>query len=141
LRKRILSRPPTQDDITTITTGQSETDANMKKNKLPFRFTLVSLILLLAIGCHQQAAKTTNIEQTSKPPAKVVQAIEPQETAPKRIPEIDNRLPRISFQKTVCDLGDVGQDTKNTCEFKFTNTGQGLLRIGNIKRTCGCTVI
>lgn len=40
----------------------------------------------------------------------------------------------------LCDLGEVGQDTKNTCEFKFTNTGQGSLRIGQIKRTCGCTV-
>ncbi|MGB2807299.1 MAG: DUF1573 domain-containing protein [Sedimentisphaerales bacterium] len=49
-------------------------------------------------------------------------------------------LPRISFEKTVCDLGDVGQGTKNTCEFKFINTGRGLLKIGKISRTCGCTV-
>ena len=47
-------------------------------------------------------------------------------------------LPKISFEKTVCDLGDVGQGTKNTCESKFTNTGQGLLKIGKISRTCGC---
>ena len=49
-------------------------------------------------------------------------------------------LPRISFEKTVCDLGDVGQGTKNSCGFRFTNTGRGLLKIGNIRRTCGCTV-
>jgi hypothetical protein len=49
-------------------------------------------------------------------------------------------LPRITFEKTVCDLGDVGQGTKNTCEFRFTNTGRGLLKIGKISRTCGCTV-
>ncbi|MGB2807519.1 MAG: DUF1573 domain-containing protein [Sedimentisphaerales bacterium] len=48
--------------------------------------------------------------------------------------------PRISFEKTICDLGDVGQGTKNTCEFRFTNTGRGLLKIGKISRTCGCTV-
>jgi hypothetical protein len=48
-------------------------------------------------------------------------------------------LPSISFEKTVCDLGDVGQGTKNTCEFRFTNTGRGLLEIGKINRTCGCT--
>jgi hypothetical protein len=52
----------------------------------------------------------------------------------------ENHLPGISFEKTVFGLGDVGQDTKNTCEFKFTNTGRGLLKIGNITRTCGCTV-
>jgi len=49
-------------------------------------------------------------------------------------------LPKISFVKTVCDLGDVGQGTKNECEFRFTNTGRGLLKIGKISRTCGCTV-
>jgi len=51
-----------------------------------------------------------------------------------------NLSPRISFEKTVCDLGDVGKGTNNTCEFKFTNTGQALLKIGKISRTCGCTV-
>ena len=34
-------------------------------------------------------------------------------------------LPKISFERTVCDLGQVGLGTKNSCEFKFTNTGQG----------------
>ena len=48
--------------------------------------------------------------------------------------------PKISFEKTVCDLGDVGQATKNTCEFKFTNAGQGPLKITHVRRTCGCTV-
>ena len=113
----------------------------MKISKLPLRFSLVSFILLLSIGCRQQAAKVPNIKQTAEPPAQVVQAIEPQETTPEKTTQINNQLPRISFEKTVCDLGEVGQDTKNTCEFKFTNTGQGLLKIGNIKRTCGCTLI
>ena len=39
--------------------------------------------------------------------------------------------PTISFEKTIYDLGDVGQGTKNTCEFRFTNTGQAPLRIAN----------
>jgi hypothetical protein len=49
-------------------------------------------------------------------------------------------LPRISFEKTVFDLGNIGRGTKNTCEFRFTNTGRGLLKIGKISRTCGCTI-
>lgn len=49
-------------------------------------------------------------------------------------------LPKISFEQTVCDLGRVGLGTKNSCEFKFRNTGQGPLRITNVKSTCGCTV-
>jgi len=52
----------------------------------------------------------------------------------------NHTLPRISFEKTVFDLGDVGPGTKNECEFRFTNTGRGRLKIGNISRTCGCTV-
>jgi hypothetical protein len=52
----------------------------------------------------------------------------------------ENLLPKVSFEKVVCDLGNVGQGTKNTCEFRFTNTVRGLLKIGKISRTCGCTV-
>jgi len=111
----------------------------MKRNKLAFRFILVNLILSLVVGCRQQAAKVQNIDRTVER-TQVVQTIEPRKITSEQTPEIENRLPRISFEKTVCDLGEVGQDTKNTCEFKFTNTGQGLLKIGNIKRTCGCTV-
>ena len=48
-------------------------------------------------------------------------------------------LPGISFEKTVFDLGDVGQGTKNECEFRFTNTGRGLLKIDKISRASGCT--
>jgi len=48
--------------------------------------------------------------------------------------------PRISFEETVFDLGDVGPSTKNECEFRFTNTGRGLLKIDKLSRTCGCTV-
>jgi len=112
----------------------------MKINKLSLRFTLLSFILLLPIGCRQQAAKVQNIEQTAEPLIKAAPIIESKEIAPKQIQQVANLLPRISFEKKVCDLGEVGQDTKNTCEFKFTNTGQDLLKIGNIKRTCGCTV-
>jgi hypothetical protein len=82
----------------------------MKRNQLNSIFVLASLILLLSIG-YQQSVLVAG-----------------------------ESLPRISFEKTVFDLGDVGQGTKNTCEFRFTNTGRGLLKIGKISRTCGCTV-
>jgi len=75
-------------------------------------------------------------------PAGASQAPEPPRISPKAAPDANNISPRVSFEKTVCDLGDVGQGTKNTCEFKFTNTGSadGGLKIGKISRTCGCTV-
>jgi hypothetical protein len=82
----------------------------MKENKLFVTFALASFILSLSIGMHQSTSAAENL------------------------------LPRISFEKTVFDLGDIGQGAKNTCEFRFTNTGRGLLKIGKISRTCGCTV-
>jgi len=85
-------------------------DADMKRNQLVLTFVLWSFIFSLPIGIQQSASAAEKL------------------------------LPRISFEKTVCDLGDVGLGTKNSCEFRFTNTGRGLLKIGNISRTCGCTV-
>ena len=35
--------------------------------------------------------------------------------------EQKNISPKISFEKTVCDLGRVALGSKNTCEFNFTN--------------------
>jgi len=124
--------------------------ANMKRNQLVLGFALASLILSLAIGYKQQSAIAQSSKNTAESPVGASQTPEPpvqnsKSTIDKRKSEIENTspdannlLPRISFEKTVCDLGDVGQGTKNTCEFKFTNTGQALLKIGKIKRTCGC---
>jgi len=39
----------------------------------------------------------------------------------------------------VHDFGDVGPQTNNLCEFRFTNAGNSTLKIGEIKNTCGCT--
>ena len=105
-----------------------------------FGFGLVSFIVSLVIGCQQRLVKVGDVETFAESPAMAIQTLEPAEIPPKPAPVAKTLLPKISFEKTVCDLGEVGQGTKNTCEFKFTNTGQGLLKIGNIKRTCGCTV-
>jgi hypothetical protein len=43
------------------------------------------------------------------------------------------------FEKVVHDWGEVGQRTKKTCEFKFTNTGDGLLKILKVEGCCGMT--
>ncbi|MHC4324675.1 MAG: DUF1573 domain-containing protein, partial [Planctomycetota bacterium] len=47
--------------------------------------------------------------------------------------------PKIEFEKVVHDFGNVGPGTNNLCEFKFTNTGNSTLKIGEIVKTCGCT--
>jgi len=112
----------------------------MKRNQLVFESALVSLILSFGIGWQEQSAIAANGKTISESPAGAIQAPEPLKVSPNTFPDAKNLSPRISFEKTVCDLGDVGRGTKNTCEFKFTNTGKALLKIGKIKRTCGCTV-
>jgi hypothetical protein len=47
---------------------------------------------------------------------------------------------RIKFEKVVHNFGEVGPASINVAEFNFTNTGSSLLKIGNIKSTCSCTV-
>ena len=83
-------------------------EQDMKRHQLVPIPILVILILLLLIVLQESAAATERF------------------------------TPRISFEKTVRDLGEVGQGTRNSCEFRFTNTGRGLLKIGKISRTCGC---
>jgi len=112
----------------------------MRRNKLIFIFALLGLIFSLAIGHQEQQTTVTDIETTNKQATKSIQPAATRKVLLPPVPAAENLLPKISFENTVCDLGEVGQGTKNTCEFKFINTGQGLLKIENIKRTCGCTV-
>ena len=111
----------------------------MKRNQLVLKFVFVNLVLMWPTDI-QQLAIAVNVEAIAELFAKSNQSPEPPETKPKLHTTPENKLPRISFEKTVFDLGDAGQGTKNNCEFRFTNTGRGLLKIGKISRTCGCTV-
>jgi hypothetical protein len=57
------------------------------------------------------------------------------ETAPAPV----KRGPTITFEKEVYDFGNVEPRSNNVCEFKFTNTGDRLLKIIEISKSCGCT--
>ena len=46
-------------------------------------------------------------------------------------------LPEIKFEKLVYDFGEVGPGAKQSGEFKFTNVGEGLLKITEVGRCCG----
>jgi len=91
----------------------------MKRNHLPLIFGLAGIILWLPINGRAYS----------------------QENSPKPVSGNNQATPRISFEKTVHDFGQVSPGEKgNTCQFNFTNTGSALLIIGKIKSTCGCTV-
>lgn len=45
--------------------------------------------------------------------------------------------PRITFEKVVHDFGEVAPQTRKSCEFKFSNTGDSPLRISEVEVCCG----
>jgi len=47
--------------------------------------------------------------------------------------------PAIVFQSETCDLGGVVQGEQPFCDFAFTNSGGGELRVLQLEPTCGCT--
>ncbi|UCE98983.1 MAG: DUF1573 domain-containing protein [Planctomycetota bacterium] len=83
---------------------------------------IVAFVCFLQIGCQ---------EQTAPVPSEREELLE--------APVVEVLAPQIQFEDVVCDLGEIGPGTKNVCNFKFTSVGDGLLKIKNISKTCGCT--
>ena len=48
--------------------------------------------------------------------------------------------PRISFEKTAHNFGDIESGDRVEYTFEFENTGTKDLLISDVKTTCGCTV-
>lgn len=53
---------------------------------------------------------------------------------------IDANTPKIVFNKTVHDFGELIQYSAASCQFKFYNKGKAPLILNEISVTCGCTV-
>ena len=106
----------------------------MKRNCLILTVLIVASVCLLQIGCEEQAVATeeSKPESTAPEPASGPAKAE---TAPQSV----KRGPEITFEKVVHDFGNIGPGSKNVCEFKFTNTGDSLLKITDVSKTCGCT--
>ena len=78
-------------------------------------FLILSLALLFQSGCQEQA-KAPKAEDVP----------------------LDGQLaPMITFEKVVHDFGEVVTGKKYFGEFKFTNTGESLLRITGVEGCCG----
>lgn len=103
----------------------------------PYQFTRVIFVLICALflqtGCEEQAAAPQQLSpdwfrQFERPAQPVAPPTHMARTSP-----------RIIFEKEVHDFGVVGPETSSLCEFRFKNTGTGVLRIGEIGKDCGCT--
>jgi hypothetical protein len=107
---------------------------NMKRNCLILTAFIVVCVLLLQIGLQKQAvaAEKTKPELTAPKPA-------PPSAKAETPPEPNKPAPKIKFEKVTHDFGKIAPGTKNVCEFKFANTGDSLLKITKVSKTCGCT--
>ncbi|MBN1393353.1 MAG: DUF1573 domain-containing protein [Sedimentisphaerales bacterium] len=95
--------------------------------------TIVSFCLFQS-GCEEQTMATEGHEPK-------LTATEPA-TSPAETEAADESAkggPVIMFEKVVHDFCDIGPGSTNICEFKFTNTGNSLLEITDVSKTCGCT--
>ncbi len=92
---------------------------------------LVAVALLLT-ACPQ---KQTLVK---KPPVRTPPASPPVADSNTE-PNASVGKPQITFENTLHDFGTVSPASNNECEFKFKNTGTGLLKIEDVHATCGCT--
>lgn len=102
----------------------------MKRNCLALALALSGL-LLLQLGCQEQVKVAE--KPTIAPDAAVV--ITPQKT--KAAPQPKKSPPKIAFEKVVHDFGQISPSTKLFGEFRFTNTGEELLKIKEVEKCCG----
>ena len=104
----------------------------MRRYYLSLLALVVAFVLLLQIG-YQEQAKVPDESQT------VPTEAEPETVRDEAATEVDavQRVPEITFEKTVHDFGEVAAGQKYSGQFKFTNTGDDLLKITEVKRCCG----
>ena len=107
----------------------------MKRNYLTLTVLTVSLILFLQTSCQEQAGATERPETTLIAPKPATVSAEKNEI----MSEANQPTPKIAFEKIVHDFGDTAPGAKKHGEFKFTNTGDGLLKITKVKSCCGVT--
>jgi hypothetical protein len=105
----------------------------MKSNWLILTVLVAGCSLLSQAGCEEQAMapQERNSDWFR------------QQTSGVMAPSVNNSIrrgtPRITFERVVHDFGRIGPESSNICEFKFTNTGSGFLKITEVDKTCGCT--
>ena len=102
----------------------------MKRYRLTWLFLILALAVLAQTGCREQA-KAPDISKADMitEARRVLQKAQATEVTP-----------RITFEETVYDFGEVSSSRKYTGQFKFTNTGSGVLKITEVKKCCGAVV-
>ncbi len=100
----------------------------MRLNQILIGFLTACCILSLNSGCQKQN-EISKAPETSPDIAKEITADISTDT--------NTPPPQIVFENTVCDLGKIGPGDKSSGEFKFKNSGKGVLKISKVSQCCG----
>ena len=106
----------------------------MRCKCLILMIVIFGCFFVLVDGCREQTKPTTTPQEQIKTSGPVIET--PKVT---KIPEPCEPSPKIIFEKGVHDFGEVGPGTRSSCEFKFTNAGEGILKNVEVETCCGCT--
>jgi hypothetical protein len=122
---------------------------------------VIGCILLLQICCQEQLedVKASKPALTDSKPALTgpkptlaepkphspvsAAAPQPRQQEPvkaKATTKVNEPGPEITFETLIYDFGEISVGSRNTCEFKFENTGEALLKVSKVEAPCGCTV-
>jgi len=112
----------------------------MKPNRLILAVLILTYCLLLQAGCEEDTM-TPRQELSSDffQQFQQIQQTNRSAATTRSTPRTRRTTPKIEFENVVHDFGNVGPGTNNLCEFRFTNTGNSTLKIGDIIPSCGCT--
>ncbi len=117
----------------------------MKRNCLILAAFAAGCLLLLQIGCQEEAkapegSKTVLVRQSAGPNEPMIGPTKtetvPEANKPSPSGGRGEPAPKITFEKVIHDFGKIGSKSNNSCEFKFRNTGDSLLKIGKIEKCC-----
>ncbi len=102
-------------------------------------FILTGVFIVVSI-CFSQVVygEQTVVMEEPKPESSVPKPAGDSKEA-ESVPVSVESGPVIIFEKVVHDFGNIKPGSNNVCEFKFSNTGDGLLKITKVSKTCGCT--
>ncbi len=107
----------------------------MKPNK-SILFTLIAIsLLLLQSGCEEQLTSQQKQPDWFNEMSWQTRPI----SQPTSVKPVTKGTPKITFNKSVHNFGNISPATTHICEFNFTNTGNDVLEIFEVEQTCGCT--
>jgi hypothetical protein len=105
-------------------------------------------VMVFTMGCQQNNAKPPMANakiDVPTPPAKITSTsqaeVKPSKpVAANQSPQSSEQAPQLVVENPVHDFGNLTPDSVHKCQYKFTNTGKGVLKISHVQSTCGCSV-